>query len=268
MESGVRIYPYISNYSIWLLAVILVTVSCDDIPRDNPFDPKNPASFRSQPILLEAFVNNNEDPINAEVNQYMLTALNQLISEYSDKIAIAEYHRGSLEDSLSRSENDILYNKYLSGLGSSLKGVPDVFINGIATRITGASSTENARARLETAVESFLTDISEFTLEVQISRANSQIEIDVNIAKLGDSGAEDIVVRTILTEFLQSPFHKNVVRRILNPEIIPSIENGEIKTVSITPFPAKTSAERKVIISVTSEDELEVFQTIEVSLNE
>ena len=263
-----RIYPYISNNSVWLLAVILLTVSCDDIPRDNPFDPKNPASFRSQLILIEAFVNTNEDPINTEVNQYVLTALNQLTSEYGDKIAIAEYHRGSLEDSLSRSENDILYNKYLNGLGSSLKGVPDVFINGTAARITGASSIQSAQTRLETAVESFLTDISEFTLEVHIRRANSHIEIDVDIAKLGDSGAEDVVVRAVLSEFLQSPFHKNVVRKILNPEIIPSIENGEVKTVSISPFPAKTSADRKMIISLTSEDELEVFQTIEVSLNE
>jgi hypothetical protein len=265
----VHTLQFIFNRTVATVLVVLICISCNDIPRDNPLDPKNPDSYRSQVILVEAFVNTNQALADSlPVNQFMLSALNQFKERHENKVVIAEYHRGSYEDSLAQPEFNLLYDKYLNGLNSSLKGVPDIFMNGILARVTGASSVETALTRLETAFEPFLTAISEYTLEPKVIKTDTQIEIEVEIAKLGDSDAEDIVIRAVLIEDLGSFYLRRVVRRIWSPEIIPSLPNGETKTVNLSTIPLKQNSDRSVIITVSSEDELEKYQAIEVRLNE
>ena len=260
---------FIFNRTIFIFYCFFIITSCDDIPRDNPLDPKNPASYRSRIVFVEAFVNTN--PVLADslpLNQYMLSALNQFEDRHENKVVIAEYHRGSYSDSLARPEFDLLYDKYLNGLSSSLRGVPDVFLNSTLARITGASSVETALTRLETAFESFSTAISEFTLEPEIIKTDSQVEIEVEIAKLGNSDAEDIVMKAVLIEDLRTPYLQRVARKLWDPEIIPSLPNGETRTVTFSAIPIKRDADRFVIITVSSEDELEIYQAIEVGLDE
>jgi hypothetical protein len=265
----VRSSQFIFKWSLISLFGCLTIISCDDIPRDNPLDPKNPSSYRSQIVFVEAFVNTNEVLADSlPFSQFMLSALSQFINRHKDRVVIAEYHRGSFPDSLSRSEFDLLYDKYVDALGSPVKGVPDIFMNSTLARVTGASSIENALTRLETAYEPFATAVSEYTLEPEVKKTDNQVEIKVTIAKLGDSDAEDVVLKAALIEDLGSTYLRRVARKIWDPEIIPSLPNGETKTLTFSAIPIKQNADRAVIISLSSEDELEIFQAIEVSLNE
>ncbi|MDM7924458.1 MAG: hypothetical protein QUS35_00390 [bacterium] len=111
-------------------ALLLLCAACE-LPRDNPLDPRNPDSRRPKRILIEAFVNmRTGEPFDG----YAIEALDSLESVYGDRVAVIEYHRnaGGFVTPLHRSENDILYGRYLAAAGSDNRGVPDVFVDGPA----------------------------------------------------------------------------------------------------------------------------------------
>ncbi|MFN2128874.1 MAG: hypothetical protein ACK2TU_13525, partial [Anaerolineales bacterium] len=142
-------FAYIFNQYLLFIPIVVMVFSCDDLPRDNLLDPKNPNSYRPQIVSLEAFVNTQND---ADFNQYMLEALSIIEQRYPQKVAIAHYHRNvpdtTYEDSLAIQANEILYTQYVNYFDGQ-KGVPDVFINGVAKRIKGASSVATALERLD-----------------------------------------------------------------------------------------------------------------------
>ena len=83
---------FIYRFRILTIILILFLVECQNIPRDNPLDPKNPESFSSLNILIEAFVNTANPH---RYNEYMLAALDSILNSYPNRVVIAEYHRNT-----------------------------------------------------------------------------------------------------------------------------------------------------------------------------
>ncbi len=175
------------NKKIFFLIGLGLLSGCSDIPRDNLLDPKNKNSIRPQIVAVDVFVNTGND---LQYNQYMLSALDQLQQKYAGQINIAEYHRNTTDytDPLTLPENEILYNVYLAAFAAQGKGVPDVFLNGIAERIQGASSIATAVIRLEQALQPLLLQNSFFTIESEINRNDDQADISIKLARLGSTG--------------------------------------------------------------------------------
>jgi hypothetical protein len=249
-----------------LFFVLLVYLGgCSDIPRDNLLDPKNKNSIRPRLVTLDVFVNTAND---FQYNQYLLGAIDQLQQKYEGQLTVAEYHRHTADysDSLFITDNELLYNTYMAYYGPDSKGVPDVFMNGTAKRVQGASSVSTAFTRLEQALQPLLLQNSFFTIEPQIDDNGSQVHITVKVARLGSTNAQDVLIKMILTEQVDQQYLKRVVRRILKSDVIPTLSAGEMKEVEFYMDNLAGSANYTVLINVTSADELEVFQSIKMSL--
>lgn len=248
-----------------MIAFVCLVLGCTDIPRDNPLDPKNPNSIRPRIVALDVFVNTGN---NFNYNQYVLSALDQLKQKYAGQITIAEYHRnvpGNI-DSLHLVENEFLYNNYVEAYAPDTKGVPDVFFNGIDGRVQGASSVASAALRLEEALQTLLLQNSFFTLEPQMTISEDQLNLSVKLARLGTDPAENILVKAILIEKIDDQFLKRVVRLILKSDIIPAISAGEVITLQFETVDIQTNSVYGLILNVTSENELTVYQSFEVNL--
>jgi hypothetical protein len=257
--------------SLILIIIVLLFVigACDDIPRDNILDPKNPDSLRPQKVLIEAFVNTAN---NFQFNQYMIEALDSLSQLYDDRIIVAEYHRNTedFQDIYHRSENESHYQNYLTALNSSLKGVPDVFINGIEKRIQGASSVETALFRLLESVSEAIKKNSRFTMDLNFQINDNKLIPEVTLARLQNSDAENILLSTILISRIDDNYHKRVVQGIVKSSLIPKLSGGEVKTITLPEFNLDKSLLNTLIAYVTDINETIVYQceSIMVELNE
>jgi hypothetical protein len=241
-----------------------------DIPRDNILDPKNPSSTRSQIISIEAFVNTNTE-IPFDYNFQLITALNQLEDKYGDKIIILEYHRNVQEydDPNHSIENESLYSKYILHIEPESKGVPDVFINGTTARIQGAYDAQGTtKIRLEQAIEPLLITNSRFALEPRIVASSSGYNISVKIARLGEDVANDILIKAVYISKDDDKFHQRVVKQISKSNIIDNIEAGEVKEVNFPHYQPFDQNRESVIFFVTSDDEVQVYQSIKVDFYE
>jgi hypothetical protein len=248
-----------------LFILLLCLYGCTDIPRDNPLDPKNKHSIRPQVVALDVFVNTDND---FEYNQFMLSALNQLQQKYAGQITIAEYHRNTISnsDSFYVQENEFLYNTYINAYAPNSKGVPDVFLNGITSRVQGASTVSAALTRLELALQPLLLQNSFFTLEPQVEHSADQLNITVKLARLGSESVDDILLKAILTEKIDDQYLQRVVRHILISDIIPQLSAGEIKTIKFPSMTIKNNATYDLIFNLTSKNELTIYQSLEMSL--
>jgi hypothetical protein len=198
----------------------------------------------------------------------MLSALDQLQQKYSGQINIAEYHRNTTDytDPLTLPENEILYNVYLAAFAAQGKGVPDVFLNGTAERIQGASSIATAVIRLEQALQPLLLQNSFFTIESEINRNDDYADISIKVARLGSTDAHDLLLKTILTEQIDNQSLKRVVRRVFKSDVIPDLAAGEIKTIDFHLVDLADTANYKVLFNLSSDDELDIYQSVEMSL--
>ena len=243
---------------------LILFISCNDIPRDNILDPKNPNSYRALIISLEAFVNTEND---FQYNEHMLNALKTIVEKYPEKAVLLQYHRNTTNytDSLAIAANDIMYEQYISKF-DNLKGVPDVFINGSMNRVKGASSVESAVERIDEAIQPLLIENSHFTIEPVVLRDNSQISLSAKIARLGSSSIEDIVVRVIITEKIDNDLRSRVVRLVEYSNIVPRLEPGEQKEIKFSDVTLYTDNDIYAIYTVISNQDLIVHQCIEVAI--
>jgi hypothetical protein len=250
------------------LIFIAVFWGCEDIDRDNILDPKNPASERPQIITVEAFVNTTDSIFN-DYNRHLLLALNDFKADYNEKITIAEHHRkinNQYDDGYVLINSEILYDNYFQGFANGIKGVPDVFINGIEARVQGASSPASVLFRLQQAIDSLVSKNSFFTIEPDIIKDGNEYNISATIARLGSTDAEDILLKAIITTEFDNNLHQRVVTEILKSQVISKFANGEIKEVNLGDV-SISQYESKVIFMITSEDELDVWQSLKVDLN-
>jgi hypothetical protein len=242
---------------------------CKDIPRDNPLDPKNPSSIRAQTVLIEAFVNTNAQLADSvQYNQNMLTALYQLQIKYDTKITVAVHHRNlaSYQDPLAIFESEDVYLRYLQTEDEPVKGVPDVFINGSDTRIQGATTSTNALYRLETALQPLLIANSYFTIEPEVHLNNGTLSCKLTIARLGDSASDDILAKMLVLQDVGNQWERNAVRAMRRSNLIPEILPGDRKEISFSDVTGLETHPTRVVISVVSEDEYTIFQSIRVEL--
>lgn len=260
------------KYFSHLILVLFVFVSCDDIDRDNVLDPKNPASERPQVIAVEAFVNTN-NTIPNPYNEHLLNALDQLESIYGDKITVAEFHRSILPDypdTYSLNANEILYGQYYNYFlnldPNTIKGVPDVYINGTEFRVQGASSAASVLLRLQHVIDPLISQNAYFTIEENITNEGNEYKILVNIARLGSTDAADIMVKAVIINQFDNDLHERVVTNNLKSQEIRNISNGEIKEIDLGDV-SILPVNSEVIIMITSADELQIFQSKKVDLN-
>lgn len=258
-------FAYIFNHHFLFVPLVFLVFSCDDILRDNPLDPKNPNSYRPTTISIEAFVNTQNDDA---FNQYMLSALSIIEQRYPGKVAIAHYHRNvgdTYPDSLAIPANEILYTQYVNNFDGQ-KGVPDVFINGVAKRIKGASSAETALERLDNALQPMLVENSFYTIEPEVTKSGSKLIVSVVIARLGSELAEDILVRAILVDKRASEPGSPVVKQIEISNLIPSIEPGEQREIQFSDFYLIPGADLSMLFMISSSENYLVEQAIEVGV--
>ena len=245
-----------------LSLVSTMIISCKDIPRDNPLDPNNPDSYRDQMILLEAFVNTENDQ---SYNEYMLSAMETIADRYRGKVIIAQYHRNAISyaDSLTIPENETLYDQYVEKF-NDVKGVPDVYINGSVNRVKGASSIISATDRIDAAIQSLLIKNSFFTIEPTVRRKNSKISISTKIARLGSESISDIIVSAIVTKRIDDGMNNSVVRHLENSNLIPRLQPGEQKEINFAEVPVNSEANLHIIFTIKTYQDLVVHQSIEV----
>ena len=258
------------KYIFKIFFVFILFYSCDDIPRDNPLDPQNPSSYRSKIILVEAFVNTS-DSLPYQYNQDMLTVLDLLEEEYQDKITILEYHRNTgtdfeYKDDYHLNENEFLYDKYMD-LHGGIKGVPDVFID-VTKRIQGISSIENASVFMEKELQPLLMEDGYFTIEPSVSKRPDEINIHATVARLGYQSVRDILVKAIVIEKINNQFLKRVVRKTVYSDVINHFAHGEVNDITFEPVEVNQEwgANLKIVIVISSEDELKIYQSIEVEI--
>jgi hypothetical protein len=262
----VKDYMQRSRYGFKLFLILYIVqailISCNDSDRDNVLDPKNPESYRAQVISLEAFVNTENDQL---FNEYMLQALETINDRYPGKTILMQYHRNAtgFPDSLTIAENENLYEHYINKF-DNLKGVPDVFINGVTVRIKGASSTETAIDRIDAAIQSQLIENSFFTIEPTVMLNNSKIFISTKIARLGSDSISDIIVRATITEQIDSDFYTRVVRHMENSNLIPRLQPGEQKEIKFSDVVIDPETNLQVVFTVTSNQGMIIHQTAEV----
>ena len=253
-----------------ILLLSLVLTSCTDISRDNILDPKNPSSTRSQIISIEAFVNTSSQiPEEIDYNYQLIDALNQLENKYQDQIIILEYHRNvpQYTDPDHSIENENLYSKYIANIQPGSKGVPDVFVNGTTARIQGAyDANGTTKIRIEQAIEPLFIRNSHFALEPIIETSSSGYNISVKVARLGENAANDILVKVVYISKDDDNFHQRVVKHISKSNIITKIEAGEVIEVNFPAYQPSDQNRKSVIFFVTSENEVQVYQSIKVDL--
>lgn len=253
------------RFEIFTVLFILLLIGCQNIPRDNPLDPKNPESYASLNILIEAFVN-TANPY--RYNEHVLRALDSIYTSYPNRIAIAEYHRNTqyYSDTYHRTENETLYNLYLEDFETAVKGLPDVFINGTSYRIQGASSIESARLRLEDIISAEIIKNCSFLLELDYTIDNDQIIAEITLAPLHNNSSSDILVKAVLTAQYDTNYHKRVVNNSVKGNLIPNIEAGESKVVTLPGMKINASEKTHLIVFITSEDEKTIYQCQSVEI--
>ena len=250
-------------YRLALCGLGLAVFACEDIPRDNPLDPLNPESTVSKRHLIEAFVNTGAHP--SEFNRFMLDALDSLETMYGNRISIVQYHRsiGEHTDPYHLAENDIRYQHLLDALQSDFKGAPDVFVNGIARRIQGASSRENAFFRLQQALLAETANHENFYLSVRVDRHPGDIVARVTVARLGNTPAKDLRIRAILTEDKGLLHQSRVVRAGTDSEVIERLSAGEIREMVLPAMTWEGSRTGRLIVTLMDRETICAYQTSE-----
>jgi hypothetical protein len=249
----------------FLAAGWLIIAACD-IPRDNPLDPKNPDGSRPRKILVEAFVNLNTG---YPYDGYMLDALDSLEAVYPDRIVIAEYHR-NVQNALSpysRAENEILYNHYIQAFPTGQKGVPDVFIDGTEARVQGASSKASAFFRLQEVLLPRVSDVSRFSIQIETGLAGNGITPKIIIARLGDSDAQNLLVKAVLVSQIDEAYLKRVVTSDAGQETIDELAHGEMRTIQFSPMSVDLSVSNDLIVIVCDGEENTVYQCEKIRVN-
>lgn len=222
-----------------MFGLTVLLFGCDELGRNNPFDPGNPRSERDRVIFVEAFVNEA-----TPFSPFAQAALDSLARDVStDEVIIVEHHvaRDAYVDQYALPQSLERYGE----LTAVDPGVPDVFFNGSSTRVQGASSIETALARYRNTLDRGLGAVSHFTIEAKKRTGGSTINIDATIARLGDSRFSQFTVRAIIWEDLATSGRRRVVRAIASSETLSGIEPGEKKSVSLgAQLPPAVDAQR------------------------
>ncbi len=217
----------VKNYCKILLLFFWFFAGCGDLDRTNPLDPQNSDSKRGETVLVESFVNQSGGP----VIESSINAFERILIEYGvESFIYMEHHiektegtdAYALESSLSR---------YLTLVPQTAEqAIPDVFFNGIQGRVQGASDAESAYLRYCAELEKELGRETTFTIEAAAQLKSGKIYVTADIAKLGNTKAEEIVVNLAVTEKVSGNI-RNIVRALIPLDTIGELNHGRIKSV-------------------------------------
>lgn len=257
-----------------LILIILFVAACDDIPRDNVLDPKNPQSHNDPVVLIEAFLNSaNPYPY----SRWAIQSLNALKQTYGDQIVIVEYHRDltvndtltyddPYNDTVSNNYFSLLQDKYVAADNTVPKGVPDVFANGAATRISGTSGPASVRERLNPLIGEMLTEKNYYKIDPAVDVQQEQLVISCRVAALGNRSASNVRMRVILLKELQTSEANRIAVNLTWPaRVVPQIKQGDYVDLDLGSYPWDGGVS-SVVFALTTEDELTVLQTTELIL--
>ena len=224
-----------------LVAVLVFLSACEDLERNNPLDPRNPRSERNRLILVEAFVNDG-----TPFSSHALKALDTLSSRTAPgQVVIVEHHlpHPNFADAYALAESRDRYHD----LTATDLGVPDVFLNGTAVRVQGASNEANALLRYRNAIDAEAGKTAFFTIEAKKNVNGSALTVDVAIARLGSSDFGSFSVLAIAFEDLREAGHHRVTRKVFPRQNFSGLRAGERKNAQLA-VSAIANAERLSVI--------------------
>jgi len=234
----------------WLLALL---VSCADLERDNMLDPQNPQSVTERVILVELFVN---DSTGYDYCEYAVESMEQIClrEENAGKIIALEYHvtKAGWNDALALNEANQRYHEYVPT--TDKRGIPDAFFNGLEVRVQGASE-ENIYNRYSDAVDQLLGDSGYFLIEAEKTTTGTVIDLDVTIARLGNSDKTDLSVNAIVYENRETPGQRFIVKKILPRQIISRFDSGQVKNFSFSAVMSPNDTMERMKVAVFLQDQ-------------
>jgi len=222
---------------IWLMFLLLLFIflGCDDLERDNLLDPKNARGYTDQQILVELFVN---DSTGFDYCEQALIALEQISesAEFKNRICVIEYHLDltsvGFSDPLGLAVCNDRYHQYVPNRND--RGVPDAFFNGLTNRVQGASSMQQIKNHYLEVLNNLTGKKSYFKIEASKNIVGASIEIEAKIARLGNSGKDDVTVQVVLFDDRGLQGQRNVVRNIFPAQSIQRINAGEVRTMQFS----------------------------------
>ena len=210
-----------------MLSALILVFSCADLDRDNLLDPQNPNSYTDRAVLVELFIN---DSTGYEYCEHAIETIEEigLREENDGKLFVLEYHltNAGWNDKFASSENNQRYHEYIPA--SSQRGIPDAFFNGLGLRVQGASEV-NIYHRYSAAVEQLIGDKGYFLFEAEKEIVDNFLNLDVTIARLGNSEKKNLTVNAVVFEDLGRQGQRYVVRKVLPRQTISSFDSGQVK---------------------------------------
>lgn len=205
-----------------ILSFAFIWDSCGDLDRTNPLDPQNPDSENNRLVLVEAFVNSSAgEPVTDALNG--LARLHQDFS--NDNFIILEHHIEKTANTDADASSESL-NRYQNLVPANTEqAIPDVFFDGAAARVQGASSEATALNRYKIELESRVLTNSYFVIEAACSIDGNQLTVSAKIACLGSEDADDFLAQLALVEIKNN---SNIVRFLTSMKAVNSLEAGEI----------------------------------------
>ncbi|MDZ7263733.1 MAG: hypothetical protein ONB16_04060 [candidate division KSB1 bacterium] len=220
------IFPVISLSLLWL--------TCADLDRNNPLDPKNAGSYVDQAIVAELFVN---DSTGYDYCNYALEAIEKISqqAEFNQQLLVLEYHvinkASQHNDPYALEACNQRYYEYVPNTNE--RGIPDAMFNGSATRVQGASH-EQIELRYTEAARSLLGKESYFGIEGSKKLINNSVQLKFWLARYSSSWEGEATLVVVLYEDLGIPRYRHVVRKILPLETITRMKQGEVLSFTLT----------------------------------
>jgi|GEM_PF-1707369 len=216
------------SWSVLVLLTSAALITCSDLERNNPLDPKNPDGQAPRRVLVEAFVND----IGGQAMSASLAGLALLQQSYDrDRFALLEHHvqRTAGVDSLALAASLHRYETLVPQPSS--QAIPDVFFDGAAHRAQGASDAEAAYLRYSEALTSSLQVAAEMSIQASavLSKDSLSLRISISLARLGREDAGNVALDIALTSEV---YPDRPVVRLLLPLDAP----GQIKAGTVRSF--------------------------------
>lgn len=219
-----------------LQALVACAAAACAPPHDNPYDPRNAEGRRPRAVLAELFV---VDPAAAAPVRTAIEAVERLLAEEfrPGTVVLLRYHLPSRtfpDDPLALEAAGPRYERYVEE--PERRGVPDLFVNGAATRVTGATEATRTRNRYRAAFEEARAAASAVAIETWLVPAQDAagLRVGARVAALGSADALDLEIQFALLVD-RGPGGMGVVRALPPAQPLPLVPGGEVIEVASDP---------------------------------
>ncbi len=246
-------------------ALLVMGLACEDLERANPLDPKNPASQRTETVLVESFVNQSGGAYIAS----SLAAFDRLLKEYGSEAFVYLEHHIEQTPGTDANALDASLNRYKVFVPETAEqGIPDVFFNGLQGRVQGASDADAAYLRYSKELEKELGRQCHFTIEAKATLKARKLTVAAQIARLGNEQAGDIVIYAAVLSQVSGSI-RSIVKTFVTVDAFEKINNGEIKSVNreIDIPGGWNTDDLQVVVFVQNSRDLYIYQTVKLGIN-